>query len=227
MEQARTGRARRERAQELRARLEQFGPDTLMNPELLELFGVSEPAPTLFELTRLAPHQLAQRVGPEVATTLRAAIELGRRALRANDVRPRLRTTKDVYLYLEPVLAARDRERFHVLCLNSRSVLMADVLVAEGTPYQCMVDPREVFRAALLAPTHSIILAHNHPSGDPTPSEPDLALTRQLVAAGRALNIPVVDHLVVGAGRFVSIAERGLCDFGGPLVPMSTGDSGC
>jgi DNA repair protein RadC len=226
MKQARTPKVQRERMEELLTRMEQFGPDTLGNPELLELFGAGPGAPTVFELTRLAPHQLAQRVGPEVAATLRAAIELGRRALQANDVRPRLRTTKDVYLYLEPVLGARDRERFHVLCLNSRSVLIADVLVAEGTPYQCMVDPREVFRAALRAPTHSIILAHNHPSGDPTPSEPDLALTRQLVTAGRALNIPVVDHLVVGAGRFVSVAERGLCDFGGPLAPMSTGDSG-
>lgn len=162
-----------------------------------------------------------------MATTLRAAIELGRRALRASDSRTRLLTPEETYRYLEPVLGARDRERFHVLCLNARNVLLADVLVAEGTQNQCLVDPREVFRLALASRADRIILAHNHPSGDPTPSDPDLVLTRQIIEGARALWVPVTDHIVVGAGRYVSMMERGMCEFGwSPTRPMSTGDSG-
>src|SRR6185436_4512900 len=109
MTQTRTPTVQRERMKELRARLEQFGPGTLGNPELLELLGAGPGAPTLFELTRLEPQQLAYRVGPRTATTLRAAIELGRRALRASDSRTRLPTPEETYRYLEPVLGARDR----------------------------------------------------------------------------------------------------------------------
>jgi len=225
MKQARMPKAQRERMEELLTRLELFGPDTLGNPELLELLGAGPGAPTLFEVAHMEPQQLAQRVGHGAATTLRVAIELGRRTLRARDVRPRLRTAKQQYRYLEPVLAARKREQFRVLCLSSRGFLLADVLVAEGTPYQCLVDPREVFRAALVAQAHCLVLAHNHPSGDPKPSVQDVALTRQAVQAGQMLSLPVVDHIVVGAGCYVSMAEQGLCDFGrGPPPPMSTGD---
>jgi len=110
-------------------------------------------------------------------------------------------------------LAARRRERFHVLCLSSRHVLLADVLVAEGTQDGCMVDPREVFSVALAVRARGVVLAHNHPSGDPKPSEHDIILTERAVAAGQLLGISVVDHLVVGAGRYLSMAERGLCDF--------------
>ena len=100
--------------------------------ELLSLLGVGPAAPTLFELGRLDTWRLVEQVGAEAANTVRAAIELGRRALRARDVRPRLKTAREAFLYLEPALAARRRERFHVLCLSSKRVLLADVLVAEG-----------------------------------------------------------------------------------------------
>lgn len=181
--------------------------------ELLSLLGVGPAAPTLFELGRLDTWRLVEQVGAEAANTVRAAIELGRRALRARDVRPRLKTAREAFLYLEPALAARRRERFHVLCLSSRRVLLADVLVAEGVEDGCLVDPREVFSVALATGASGLVLAHNHPSGDVKPSEDDIALTERAVEAGRLLGIWVVDHLVVGAGRYLSMAERGLCDF--------------
>jgi len=185
----------------------------MTNQELLSLLGVGPGAPTLFELGRLDARRLVEKVGTEAANAVRAAIELGRRALRARDMRPRLKTARDAYLYLEPALAARRRERFHVLCLSPRRILLADVLVAEGTEDGCLVDPREVFGAALAARASGVVLAHNHPSGDVRPSEDDIALTERAVEAGQVLGIPVVDHLVVGAGRYLSMAERGLCDF--------------
>jgi DNA repair protein RadC len=185
----------------------------MTNSELLLLLGVERSVPTLFELGRLDTQRLVERVGSDAANAVRVAIELGRRALRARDVRPRLKTPREMYLYLEPALAARSRERFHVLCLGPRNILLADVLVAEGTQDGCLVDPREVFGAALAARASTVVLAHNHPSGNAKPSEHDVALTRQAVEAGQVLGIPVVDHLVVGAGRYISMAERGLCDF--------------
>jgi DNA repair protein RadC len=210
---ARASAGRNTREQAPWARLEQLEPEAMTNSELLSLLGVGPTAPTLFELGRLDKWRLVELLGTEAAHTVRAAIELGRRALRARDLRPRLKTAREVYLYLEPALAARRRERFHALCLSSRRVLLADVLVTEGMEDGCLVDPREVFSAALAVRASLVVLAHNHPCGDPKPSDHDVALTEVAVKVGRLLGIWVVDHLVVGAGRYLSMAERGLCDF--------------
>ena len=104
-----------------------------------------------------------------------------------------------------------NREHFLVLLLNAQNRLLLVHTVSLGTQSAALVHPREVFGPALREGAASILLAHNHPSGDPTPSREDLALTRQLVDAGKLLNIPVHDHLVVGSGtwRWVSLAQRG------------------
>ena len=104
-----------------------------------------------------------------------------------------------------------DREHFLVLLLNAQNRLLLVHTVSLGTQSASLVHPREVFGPALREGAASILLAHNHPSGDPTPSREDLALTRQLVDAGKLLNVPVHDHLVVGSGtwRWVSLAQRG------------------
>ncbi len=150
------------------------------------------------------------RLGPARAAQVLAALELGRRAQRAAERRPRLRTPREIYGYLVPNLSALRREVFHVLCFNPRNVLLADVRVAEGTMNTCPVDPREVYAAALTTRATAIALAHNHPSGDPEPSAQDVALTMQLMEAGNLLGIKVLDHLVVGDGTYVSLMERGL-----------------
>ena len=98
------------------------------------------------------------------------------------------------------------RERF------STERPLADVRVAEGTMNTCPVDPREVYAAALTTRATAIVLAHNHPSGDPEPSMQDISLTVQLAEAGRLLGIKVLDHLVLGDGNYVSLMERGLLD---------------
>ncbi len=155
----------------------------------------------LCELPGLGPVRVAQML---------AALELGRRAQRATERRPRLRNPRDIYGYLAPTLSALRREVFHVLCFNARNTLLHDARVAEGTMNTCPVDPREVFAPALGSRASGIVLAHNHPSGDPEPSAQDVSLTVQLCEAGRLLGIKVLDHVVVGDGSFVSMAERGL-----------------
>lgn len=152
------------------------------------------------------------RLGPVRAAQLVAALELGRRAQRATERRPRLRNPREIHAYLAPALSALRREVFHVLCFNPRNVLLADVRVAEGTMNTCPVDPREVYAAALTTRATAIVLAHNHPSGDPEPSAQDVSLTVQLVEAGRLLGIKVLDHLVLGDGAYVSLMERGFLE---------------
>ena len=101
-------------------------------------------------------------------------------------------------------------EEFHLLALDTRSRVLRDVLVTRGLLDSSLVHPREVFRAAISEAAAGIILVHNHPSGDPTPSAEDRAVTRQLVAAGQLLDLPVYDHVIVAGDRFVSFATAGL-----------------
>ncbi len=107
--------------------------------------------------------------------------------------------------------AARELvEVFYVIALNSQSRVIGLQEVTRGILNSSLVHPREVFRLAIAFGAAGIIVAHNHPSGDPTPSADDRAITRQLVDAGRLLDIPVYDHLVLGAARYLSFAEAGL-----------------
>jgi DNA repair protein RadC len=148
-------------------------------------------------------------LGPARAAQVLAALELGRRVQTARERRPRLPTPRDIYLYLAPRLAALQREVFHVLCFNGRNVLLADARVAEGSWNTCPVEPREVFRTALTARAVGIVVAHNHPSGDPEPSSQDRAITRHLQRGAELLGLKLLDHLVLGEGSYVSMAERG------------------
>jgi len=148
-------------------------------------------------------------LGRSHALMFQAALELGRRTLRAKEVRPRLTSAAEIAGFLLPQIGALPREVFHVLCFNSRNVLLRDVRVAEGTVDSCTVDPREVFAPAIACRAIGIVLAHNHPSGSLQPSAQDLALTSQLVNAARLLSIRVLDHVIIGDGGYHSMAEVG------------------
>ncbi|HTY05092.1 MAG TPA: DNA repair protein RadC [Gemmatimonadales bacterium] len=150
-------------------------------------------------------------VGRAKAARVLAALELGRRAAAEADPAPeRVRGPQDVHRYYAPRLRDLPVEEFHVLALGSQSQILGDVLVTRGILNSSLVHPREVFRAAIAEAAAGIIVVHNHPSGDPTPSADDRSVTRQLVDAGRLLDVPVYDHVVIGGGRFVSFAEAGL-----------------
>lgn len=223
------------RLQDSRERLLQ-APGSLDDAELLGLLfgGRSRTVRALGEsllaaagglraLASMEPTALctAAGLGRERAAQVLAALELARRAHLAPDHRPRLRTAGEVYRHLAPRIALLRHEVFHVLSFNTRNVLLADTRVAEGTTDACTVDPREVFRAALSARATAVIFAHNHPSGDPEPSEADLALTRELQAGARIFHLRVLDHLVVGAGRYVSLARAGLLH----VLPPASGEA--
>lgn len=111
---------------------------------------------------------------------------------------------------LEPFLKDEDRECFLVVCLDTKNQPTAIHTVSIGTLNSSLVHPREVFKVALLANSNALILAHNHPSGEPKPSQEDLEVTRRLVEAGKILGIEVLDHIIIGSNsRFVSLKERG------------------
>jgi DNA repair protein RadC len=148
-------------------------------------------------------------LGAGGASRLLCAIELGRRTLQMVERRPRLRSPVEVHRYLRPVLGALRREVFHVLSFNVRQVLVSDVRVAEGAIDSCALDPREVYASAVAARASGVILAHNHPSGSPEPSDDDRRLNEQLEKGLRLLGIRLIDHLVVGDCGFTSLMRSG------------------
>jgi DNA repair protein RadC len=108
-----------------------------------------------------------------------------------------------------PRLRDLPQEEFHALLLNTRHRIVREVAVTRGILDASLIHPREVFRPAVVESAAGVILVHNHPSGDPTPSAEDRAVTRQLAEAGRSLGIPVLDHVIVGDGGYTSLAQEG------------------
>jgi DNA repair protein RadC len=174
---------------------------------------LAERGPALWHLARRPAAELAKvrGVGAAKAARIAAALELGRRLQEeSRGERPRIRAPDDVFRWYGPRLADLPHEEFHLLALDSQSRVLRPVLISRGTLNGALVHPREVFRAAIAEAAAGIIVVHNHPSGDPTPSADDRAITRQLVEAGKMLDMPVYDHVIVGAGRYVSFVESGL-----------------
>ena len=121
-----------------------------------------------------------------------------------------IRHPEDTLPVLELELSELAYEKFIALALSTKNHVIAVLPVSQGSLNASIVHPRELFQRAILANCASLILAHNHPSGDPAPSPEDIALTRKLIDAGLLLDIPVLDHIVLGYGRYVSFKERGL-----------------
>ena len=150
-------------------------------------------------------------IGPTKAARLLAAFELGARL--AREERPpivRIREPEDVAHLFQDRLRDLQVEEFHLLALDSQSQVLREVLVTRGLLNSSLVHPREVFRAAIAEAAAGIIVVHNHPSGDPTPSAEDRAVTQQLAAAGRLLDLPLYDHVIIAGDRFMSFATAGL-----------------
>ncbi|MFO7695261.1 MAG: DNA repair protein RadC [Vicinamibacterales bacterium] len=149
-------------------------------------------------------------VGAARAAQVLASVELGRRTLlRQPADRPQLLTPGEVATHLLPEFGARPVEQFGIVLLDTKHRLIRTSVLTVGTLDRSVVHPREVFREAASARAAGIVLFHNHPSGDPTPSADDVSLTRRLVAAGELMGIDVLDHLVLTATRYVSLREIG------------------
>ena len=149
-------------------------------------------------------------VGPALAARISAALELGRRLAREGpEERPRIRGPRDVYDRCAPEMRDLAQEEFRLLLLSTQHAVTREVVVTRGVLDASVVHPREVFRVAIAENAAAVLLVHNHPSGDPAPSPEDRTVTRQLAEAGRVIGIPIVDHVVIGDGRFVSFADAG------------------
>lgn len=168
----------------------------------------SEP---LWTLARRTAEELGVLHGlpPRQAERLAAAFSLGRAVERAvaRD-EPRLSRPGEVHRLLAPEVRGLDKETFHTLLLDTRHRLLDRVRISEGTLTSSLVHPREVFAPALRRAAAAVVVAHNHPSGDPEPSQEDRAVTRRLLDAGKLLGVPLLDHVVLGNGRWVSLRER-------------------
>ena len=205
-------------------RLEQHGSGALSNAELLALVLGRADALDLAQelLVRFGSlHRLARAnqqalvrvrgIGPAQAARLAAALELGRRLqLPDGEEPPRVTCPTDAVALLAPAMAALDQEELRVMLLDTRNRVMGTRTVYRGSLNTSVVRVGEIFRPAIEAPAAAIIVAHNHPSSDPSPSPEDVHVTRQIVQAGKLLDIDVLDHLVIGAGTYVSLKERGL-----------------
>ena len=150
-------------------------------------------------------------VGKVKAATLQAAIELARRLAVQQSAKIQMITgPEDVARYAMPHYRFEQKEHFAVLLLNTKNHVISMPEVSVGSLSASVVHPREVFRAAIDHAAAAMILLHNHPSGDPTPSREDIAVTERLVKAGKIMDIPVLDHVVLGRDRFISLKEKGL-----------------
>ncbi|MBM3272538.1 DNA repair protein RadC [Candidatus Kaiserbacteria bacterium] len=151
-------------------------------------------------------------IGNTTAARLKAALELGLRAMHAQPERVQINSPADAANVLRPCFLGQEQEHVYVLMLDTRNrVIGQPVLVYKGSLNMSMIRVGELFREAIRWNAASIIMAHSHPSGDPSPSPDDVAVTRMVVEAGKLLDIAAHDHLIIGSGtRFVSLKERGL-----------------
>lgn len=211
-----------------RERLCRYGAESLSNTELLAILlrtgtaresavSVAERLLGAFQnLRRLAMATVEEirqvhGIGEVKAIEIKAVMELGRRLSSFTDeMRPTIRTAQDVVHLVGAEMRQPTREEFRVMLLNTKNQVLAVRTVSVGTINASLVHPREVFREAISRSSHSIICVHNHPSGDPTPSAEDIAVTRRLQEAGRLIDIEVLDHVIIGDGREISLKDRGL-----------------
>jgi DNA repair protein RadC len=164
-------------------------------------------------LARLSAEELTGIRGLKEARAARvlASLELGRRVIsEPESPRPSFRAPEDAGRYLLPRFGLKPVEEFGVLALDTRNRLKKLCIISKGSLNGSLVHPREVYREAVTLRAAGLILFHNHPSGDPTPSQEDLELTRRLREAGRIMGIEILDHIILGAGCFLSFKDKGL-----------------
>ncbi len=213
-----------------RERLIRYGPAALSDAQLLAVIlgtGDSSSGASALDLSRsllnrfgsframdnagMAELRKVRGIGPAKATQIAAALEIGKRLFASPvDRGTSLRTSSDVSSLYLPVMRNLRKEVFKCVLLDVKNRVIKDVTVSEGSLTASIVHPREAFLPAIRESAASVILVHNHPSGDPTPSAEDIDITRQLVKAGEVLGIKVLDHIIIGDGSSVSFADQGI-----------------
>lgn len=179
--------------------------DSYVIQELFEQF------PTITELMDVSEQQLMsiKGIGAGKTRQILAMLNLAKALTVPSYDQFTIRTPKDVFDFLEPELRYQTKEHFICLFLNTKNRLICKETVSIGSLNAAIVHPREIFRAAIKRCSASLICAHNHPSGDATPSTEDLILTKRLREAGEIIGIEVLDHVIIGGNRFYSLKENG------------------
>lgn len=211
-----------------RERLVKYGPEVLSDAELLAIIlrvgtadcsavGLSQRMLAEFEglkgIATASVEDLSRVKGLGLAkgAQIKAMVELGKRlAASIGNSKAKIQNASDAAAILAPALRDEPQEHFRVLLLNTRHEVLKLRSITIGGLDSSIIEPRDLFREAMSANSAAIIVAHNHPSGDPTPSREDIAVTRRLYECGRLLGIEVLDHIIIGDGRWVSLKERGL-----------------
>jgi DNA repair protein RadC len=210
-----------------REKLIRYGPDVLRIPELVSIIlNTGYRDENVLELSHRIIKEYGSRaiaseknvgrlmetlgIPPVKACQIIACFELGRRFFQEEPGKmPTIRGPEDVYIYLEDMRKLK-KEQFRGLYLNARNKVIHDEVISIGTLTANLVHPREVFQPAIEYLACGVIVAHNHPSGDPEPSEDDLEITRKLASVGKTMDIELLDHIIIGSKRYVSLKEKGI-----------------
>jgi DNA repair protein RadC len=216
-----------------REKLLENGPETLSNAELLaiilrvgeastgqsaldhgrELMSRFDGSFRKLEEASTQDLRAIKGIGPAKAAQIKAALEIGKRFSREELKRgEQFRSSADVFNHYREHLGGLKKEEFHVLLLDAKNRKIRDVRVSEGSLTASLVHPREVFSPVIRESAAAVILIHNHPSGDPQPSQEDLHITRRLREVGEVMGVRVLDHLIIGKGRYVSFVDDGYWD---------------
>jgi len=211
-----------------RERMLQFGAQSLSNADLLAiLLRTGSTNESVFHLAHkiLAELQSLQNlyettieeltkikgIGPAKAIQIKAAIELGKRiAKQSSEEKVTVHSPQDVANYLMEDMRVLKQEHFLVLLLDTKNQIVSKETISIGTLNASLVHPREVYKPAIKKSVSAIIIAHNHPSGDPTPSQEDIEVTKRLMKAGEILGIDLLDHVIIGDFRYYSLKDKEL-----------------
>lgn len=210
-----------------REKMEQMGPEALTDGELVAiLLRVGTRQESAIELAHrllaqpqglrflaeasIQDFQEIRGIGLAKASQIKAAIELGRRiALEGGLAKPAIKSPDDVAFLLMEKMRYLDREHFKVLLLDTKNQVLLIETISIGSLNSSIVHPRELFKQAIKRSAAGVILVHNHPSGDPTPSPEDLAVTKRLMEGGQILGIDVLDHIIIGDKKYYSLKRQG------------------
>ena len=209
-----------------REKLIKHGPATLSDSELLaiilgtgtkkeDVLSLSNKLLSKFDIKKLSRARISNLkkslgVGDVKACQISACFELGRRLAKFKEYKNAiLREAKDAAKIFIPEMSSLKKEHFKGIYLNSRKRIIRTETLFIGSLNESVIHPREIFQIALEENAAALILLHNHPSGDPTPSNFDIKITKELIKAGEILGIPVLDHIIIGAGKYISLKEKG------------------
>ncbi|MCZ7355544.1 MAG: DNA repair protein RadC [Candidatus Methanoperedens sp.] len=209
-----------------RERLLKSGPSVLSDSELLAIIlrtgsqnenviNLSQRILSQYSLKQLSQTNHSQLmdihgIKESKAAQIAACFEIARRLESfSEDAKPKINSPEDVYRRIYPKMREQKKESFIELCLDTKNQIIKEETISIGSLNANIVHPREVFKTALAESAAHIIVAHNHPSGDPTPSREDIEITKKLVETGKIIGIDVLDHVIIGDGRHFSMKEAG------------------